>query len=387
MGTLARQIRPDTVCINICIHACEQQWEQSLQLFAYLERHLKPSVVSYGAVFTSLGGAHKWLQVLALLQKMPIQDRSKSQVLVNTTLGAFKDSHRWDLALDLCNSLGMKQLDSVGWGSVIAACSKGSQWQAALIFLHRSHQLGIHNTLQTYNWLLNGMKCDGHWRVGLALLQDATDRRLELNNITFSHLLQIWRKWGLWHKALVCLEELKSSKLRADAELLSSTVLAMERNHRLEESRNAIISVKRRLCSDLRDCPNPDSKLREAALLDATWAGAGLPPDVFGILLSRRLGSPIATAVLQGKQPQPVSCHQRLQNVHTWGIFHARSLAESAKTSAVRQKREMCVFCSFRLCLGTMSDDIFLVRERCGHLMLLARDRISGLFVRTGCHT
>eukprot|EP00438_Fugacium_kawagutii_P020235 Skav232472 [mRNA] locus=scaffold2877:144742:155311:+ [translate_table: standard] len=208
---------------------------------------------------------------------------------------------------------------------------EGSQWQAALIFLHRSHRLGIHNALQTYNWLLNGMKCDGHWSVGLALLQDATDRRLELNGITFSHLLQIWRKWGPWHKALVCLEELRTSKLRADAELLGSTCLAMERNHRLEESRNAIVSVKRRLCTELRDCH--DSKLREAAVLDATWAGSGLPPDVFGILLSRRLGSPIATAVLQGKQPQLVSCNERLQNVHTCQCSVCSGMAEEKDPS------------------------------------------------------
>lgn len=337
-----RQIQPDTVCINICLHACDRQWEHSLQLFAYLERHLKPSVVSYGALFTSLGCAHKWFQVLALLQTMPMQNPSNMNILFNTTVGAFESSHRWDLALDLCNSLATNgfeiKLDAVGWGSVIAACSKGSQWETGLILLRRSQDLRVCSTLQTYNWLLKGMKCEGNWRVGLALLQDATDSRIQLNHVSFSNLLQLWRKQGLWHKALIVLEQVRLSNLPLDAEALTSMAVAMQRNHRLEESKCVLLSIKKKLLSQLRDCPDPTSttELHGTTMLFDAWAGASLP-DAFGAFLSRRLGAPLTAAVLQRRS----ACVNTnlLQNVHDFSTLHARLVAESAATaSTVRQK-------------------------------------------------
>ena len=337
---IARHIQPDTVSINICIHACDRQWEHSLQLFAYLERHLRPSVVSYGALFTSLGSAHKWLQVLALLQQMPMQNPSKMQILFNTSLGAFKDSHRWDLALELFNNLETNQfkiLDEVGWGAVIAACAKGSQWQTALLLLRTSHLLRVCNTLQTYNWLLKGLKQKGHWGAGLAILQDAIDKRLQPNGVSFSNLFQMWRNSGHWHQVLMILEQLRSSNVQEDAEVLTSILAALERNHRLNESRRAINSVKSSLYKHLQNDANPTStELHETMLLYDAWVGAGLP-DVFGNSLSRRFGAPMTAAVLQGASAS-VKGHL-LRNVHSLNTLHARLVAECATTASAGRKK------------------------------------------------
>ena len=331
-----RKIQPDTVCVNICLHACERQWEHCLQLFGYLDRHLKPSVVSYGALFASLGGAHKWIQVLALLREIPMHspsDMQCMQVLFNTAFGAFRDSHRWELALDLCQSLDTVPINPVGWAAVIAACCKGSQWQIGLTLLHRSNDQGTRNTLQTYNWLLRGMRSDGHWRVGLVVLQDAVNQRLQLNHVTFSNLLQLWKRVGLWHQALLGLEHLKSLNLHEDAEIITSVLAAMERNHRLEESRHYVSLVRSSLCNQIRD--NADllsTELHEVTLLHEAWAGASLPgfPDVFGIRFVRRLGAPLA-AVLHRD-----GCmnSKLLQNVYSFGTFHARFVVESATSRA-----------------------------------------------------
>lgn len=320
------------MCVNICLHACEQQWEHCLQLFGYLDRHLKPSVVSYGALFASLGGAHKWFQVLALLREIPMHSPSDMQVLFNTAFGAFRDSHRWELALDLCQSLDTVPIDPVGWAAVIVACSKGSQWQIGLTLLHRSNDEGTRNTLQTYNWLLRGMRSDGHWRVGLVVLQDAVNQRLQLNHVTFSNLLQLWKRVGLWHQALLGLEHLKSLNLHEDAEIRTSVLAAMERNHRLEESRHYVSLLGRSLCNQLRD--NADllsTELNEVTLLHEAWAGASLP-DVFGIRFVRRLGAPLAAAVLHRRDGCMNS--KLLQNVYSLGTFHARFVVESATSRA-----------------------------------------------------
>eukprot|EP00434_Breviolum_minutum_P041733 symbB.v1.2.037125.t1/scaffold5390.1/size27637/4 len=319
---LRKKIQPDTVCVNICLHACERQWEHCLQLFGYLDCHLKPSVVSYGALFASLGGAHKWIQVLALLREIPMHspsDMQCMQVLFNTAFGAFRDSHRWELALDLCQSLDTVPINPVGWAAVIAACCKGSQWQIGLTLLHRSNDQGTRNTLQTYNWLLRGMRSDGHWRVGLVVLQDAVNQRLQLNHVTFSNLLQLWKRVGLWHQALLGLEHLKSLNLHEDAEIITSVLAAMERNHRLEESRHYVSLVRSSLCNQIRD--NADllsTELHEVTLLHEAWAGASLPgfPDVFGIRFVRRLGAPLA-AVLHRD-----GCmnSKLLQNVYSFGL-------------------------------------------------------------------
>ncbi|CAK9071748.1 unnamed protein product, partial [Durusdinium trenchii] len=67
-----RRLKLDTVCFNIGMHACEQHWEHALQLFADLNNaSLPPSVVSYGALFVSLGQGHRWAQVLQLLKPSP----------------------------------------------------------------------------------------------------------------------------------------------------------------------------------------------------------------------------------------------------------------------------------------------------------------------------
>lgn len=184
---LVRHVRPDTVAFNICMHACDRHWEKALAVFFKLKQGLRPSVVSYGALCTALGNAHKWLQVLSLFQDL--QPQSNMGVLCNTVLGAFKDAHRWDLALALSNELP-DHLDHVGWETTIAACAKGSAWPMALaLALGVRHQ----SSTQTYNWLLKGMRWQGHWQVGLALLQHAREKRVQMNQVSYSNLLHLWR--------------------------------------------------------------------------------------------------------------------------------------------------------------------------------------------------
>ena len=269
---------------------------------------------------------------------------SDMQVLFNTAFGAFRDSHRWELALDLCQSLGTVPIDPVGWAAVIAACCKGSQWQIGLTLLNRSHDQGTRNTLQTYNWLLRGMRFDGHWRVGVAVLQDAVNQRLQLNHVTFSNLLQLWKRVGLWHQALLGLEHLKSLNLREDAEIITSVLAAMERNHHLEESRHYVSLVRSSLSNQLRqlDADLLSTELLELMLLHEAWAGASLPgagalPDVFGIRFVRSLGAPLAAAVLHR-----AGCinSKLLQNVYSLGTFHARFVVESATSRAAIGKEK-----------------------------------------------
>ncbi|CAJ1369228.1 unnamed protein product, partial [Effrenium voratum] len=283
----SRQVRVDTVCYNICIHACQGQWAQALGLFAELEGLLEPSEVSYGAVFVALGKGHRWLQVLAMLTSA-VQG-AKARVVYNTALGAFRDAHRWDLAIRMCEDPVVREhLDEVGWATVIAACAKAGKWSLGLLL---TDQLRTHHkvTLQTYNWLLRGMRFDsGSWRAALSIVHDAMQKRLSPNAVTYTNLLHSWRQRGPWEKTLELFAELRQLD-GAKAEAVSSVLAALERGHRLEATGVALdIKCFLRRQLKLGKAGFNNEAFHEAATLHSAWMGAGLP-DAFGSAMHRVL--------------------------------------------------------------------------------------------------
>ncbi|CAJ1403981.1 unnamed protein product [Effrenium voratum] len=325
----SRQVRVDTVCYNICIHACQGQWAQALGLFAELEGLLEPSEVSYGAVFVALGKGHRWLQVLAMLTSA-VQG-AKARVVYNTALGAFRDAHRWDLAIRMCEDPVVREhLDEVGWATVIAACAKAGKWSLGLML---TDQLRTHHkvTLQTYNWLLRGMRFDsGSWRAALSIVHDAMQKRLSPNAVTYTNLLHSWRQRGPWEKTLELFAELRQLD-GAKAEAVSSVLAALERGHRLEATGVALdIKCFLRRQLKLGKAGFNNEAFHEAATLHSAWMGAGLP-DAFGSAMHRVLVAPVWGAI-SGKAGTP-SASQVVQNVHYFSAFDARIVGESASWS------------------------------------------------------
>eukprot|EP00913_Durusdinium_trenchii_P025982 g24379.t1 len=128
----------------------EERWQTALALFQQMtDESIKKDLVAYNAAMSACGGA--WPHALALLQSVPHE------------LGA----------------------DAVSFGSVISACEKSGEWQAAVLLLQRMFVASVQLTAVALAAALKG-ECMGSGN-GFAGKADTLCSGVELENFQLSY--------------------------------------------------------------------------------------------------------------------------------------------------------------------------------------------------------
>ena len=259
----SRQV-PDVLCYMPALRACQKMsaWIQALQLFQSMEA--SKDAISYNAMIGTAKGVGNWQLAIALLTQMLNARLQASSIIMGTVMSACQEANQWPSVLHLlgqmpsfqlqpdlicyniaisCESPGawrisLRCLDeilsrsleatNITFNSLITACGKATQWQAALELLG---QMGSLTDVISYNAAVAA--CAQQWQMALQIFAEMLPespssaesetpklrrffaapkaKTVRPDLITYNAVVTACEKGNQWHLALSIIDQMQSN--------------------------------------------------------------------------------------------------------------------------------------------------------------------------------
>ncbi|CAJ1394812.1 unnamed protein product [Effrenium voratum] len=182
--------------------ASADHWELSIELFREMQRHLRPSVVSFGCAMRAL--RPQWPSCLLLLEEL-LQKEKPNLISFNTALSAVARAGAWQIALRLLQRIEMALMDPnvISFTSTMESCTAGGAWEKSLQVFQAMLKERHRPDLVSMNVAMAAAQAGGHWALILQLLADMPARKLAPNEVSFS--TAIASCLGQWRAACLLL--------------------------------------------------------------------------------------------------------------------------------------------------------------------------------------
>ncbi|CAJ1351467.1 unnamed protein product [Effrenium voratum] len=145
--------------------ACEN-WEVALCLFRQLQQEsLRPDVVCYNSILRACEHEGQWQMALQLLEEAQGGFLS-NEMSFNIAMAACYQQGRWELALHLFTGLGkFLRPTLVSWNSALSACQAAGHWPLAILLLRRLNAESQADEI-SYTSTITCCSRVGRWEVG-----------------------------------------------------------------------------------------------------------------------------------------------------------------------------------------------------------------------------
>eukprot|EP00933_Yihiella_yeosuensis_P019842 TRINITY_DN16007_c0_g1_i1.p1 TRINITY_DN16007_c0_g1~~TRINITY_DN16007_c0_g1_i1.p1 ORF type:complete len:548 (+),score=78.11 TRINITY_DN16007_c0_g1_i1:262-1905(+) len=179
---IINRIRPDIVCINAAIAACEagRLWPNALEFLssAHLWR-LTPNLITLTSAMSACRKGHEWQRALGLFESLGNLDLRPDAATFGAAISSSARGRCWSLALALLEQarFSSSSPNAVTYNAVISACEKGRRWQVALAMFHDMTDHSLRPTLITFNTTLSSCEMARQWEVALQLLEEHQEGR------------------------------------------------------------------------------------------------------------------------------------------------------------------------------------------------------------------
>ncbi|CAK9105886.1 unnamed protein product [Durusdinium trenchii] len=218
----AKLLRETTRVITRC--GRRKQWALALQVLLDLQRKTQAAKIDGESFESSPSGA-------------PIIPSHKSHVSLsiisfNATISACERSSMWMWALHLLREIDAQRLqpDIASLNTCMSACSRAQRWQQTLDFFEGLGSKALRPSAVTFGTMVKALEHD--WIRSLVALQEA-DRspgRL-VSLVTWNSAISACDKGQQWHIALVLLDEMKQTDIKADVVSYNTAMSACCRSH------------------------------------------------------------------------------------------------------------------------------------------------------------
>jgi len=225
--------RPSTRLINSAIDACSRARSPRLEeAFTILERAveekgIRPNVFTFGSLMNVCNRARNPDEAIRLLRSFEEKYRVEpNSVVYSSAISACARSKppKPQQALELLREAVEEkqlQMNVVGFNAAISACAQAHDWENAINLITRMEEATTKNETSftvpkpdavTYGTLLAACERGGQWDLVLKYAKATRDRGLELDGIAFTSCLHACQQLGLAGEALYFLDKMKSVK-------------------------------------------------------------------------------------------------------------------------------------------------------------------------------
>ena len=207
----------DLLACSTLTSVCERasNWPRALKLFYKMDCL---DQVSVHVALRACASAELWADALEIFQSLELRQVEKDHMSYTQTLKAC--GAHWELALELYSQLLSRLApDLFTFGSMLAACERGGQWRLCLQLLESSELRDGY----IYGCVMGSCAQAKQWQITLELFKEAKESGLELNLVPYTTALDAYGLAGCWEEALDLLEDLKNT---SEPKLLSYTAAA-----------------------------------------------------------------------------------------------------------------------------------------------------------------
>ena len=127
----------------------------------------------------------------------------------NAYISQLARRERWSDAVELCAS--MPKPDVVTYNSVITACEKSGQWEAAEQVLKEMKAVGVQPDVITHSALISAYEKGGQWERAKATFEEMKAAGMKPTVITYSALISAYEMSNQWARARATFEEMQAA--------------------------------------------------------------------------------------------------------------------------------------------------------------------------------
>ncbi|CAK9072751.1 Pentatricopeptide repeat-containing protein At2g31400, partial [Durusdinium trenchii] len=232
-------LRVDSISCSAAISACAasgapgRHWFIILGLLDEMQELLvSKDSVTYTAALQGMG-EERWQTALALFQQMTDESIKKDLVAYNAAMSACGGA--WPHALALLQSVPHELgADAVSFGSVISACEKSGEWQAAVLLLQRMFVASVQLTAVALAAALSACARCAQWVLALTILE--AQKTVELDVVVYNAAIAACEKGSAWEAAMALLGRLTLSAVELSWRTFSSAISACAKPRRWREA-------------------------------------------------------------------------------------------------------------------------------------------------------
>eukprot|EP00927_Polykrikos_kofoidii_P046634 TRINITY_DN40804_c0_g2_i1.p1 TRINITY_DN40804_c0_g2~~TRINITY_DN40804_c0_g2_i1.p1 ORF type:complete len:718 (+),score=104.00 TRINITY_DN40804_c0_g2_i1:108-2156(+) len=219
------RLPPDVLAYTACLGGLERHalWERALQLTELMKhRGVEPDLWVWNRVLAACGGGHQWMRAVAVFNSLSSRGCAPDLVSYNTTISACAKSSHWTCALHLYSDMlaplrgvsrRLPRPDVITFGSLAAACERGSQAKRAVRLLEGMRGFDVQPNVVVYSATLGACLRAEMWKKGLDLLVEMRETSIMPNVITYGAAASAAEQSSLWELSLeLCWEALSSMK-------------------------------------------------------------------------------------------------------------------------------------------------------------------------------
>eukprot|EP00435_Cladocopium_sp_Y103_P043672 s137_g12.t1 len=231
----SRRLEAGITTLNEMVTACERgsRWRQALHLGTSAStRGLQADVVTRGSLACSYERGSLWLHALQLLRWPPWPRWPQSLVLCGAIITCCSSSLQWQWAqetLPTSASPSEKRSFQICSRAALTGMARSGHWELTCARLQEIWKLSAGSDVRAYNIALKACEVSGKWREALLLLKLMKKRRIRIDEVSLATAADACNRQGVaWTLALNLLEEVLTSALRPDVELLTTTLVSFE---------------------------------------------------------------------------------------------------------------------------------------------------------------
>ena len=165
---------------------------------------------------------------------------------LSLSISAFGKRAHWAKALDLLFTSFQRgvEVNVIVLNSAVSACQRAHQWRFALVLVAEAgiHWKGIDPDIISYNSIVAGVAAKGHWEVALAVLSLAEESTLQLDERSYTNLLQACAP-SCWDVSLWILQDMLEDRVEIDAFACAAAVSTCAESKNWELALHFLASV------------------------------------------------------------------------------------------------------------------------------------------------
>ena len=165
--------------------------------------HLTDLAEELSCIITALGKKSQWQQALSLL----FDGGPVNVVVLNCALTACKLAHQWPIALRLVTEISWKGVvpDIISYNSIVAGVASEGHWDVALMVLSLAQQSQLELDQRSYTNVLQAC-APGHWDVCLSILQNMLEDVVDIDAFVCAAAVSSCAESKNWQLALHLLQ-------------------------------------------------------------------------------------------------------------------------------------------------------------------------------------
>ncbi|KAK1315519.1 Pentatricopeptide repeat-containing protein [Acorus calamus] len=219
------RLRPNLVTYNAVIDACGKGgvgFDRAVEMFEEMTRDgVRPDRITFNSLLAVCSREGFWEDARRMFDEMVHRGIDRDIFTYNTLLDAVCKGGQVDLALEVMSEMSERKVwpNVVTYSTVIDGYAKAGRLEEALSLFNEMKQLGY-----------------GRYDAIKYLFEDLKAESITPNLLTYSTLIDVYAKGGLYKEAMDIFKEFKEAGLKADVVLYSALIDALCKNGLVESA-------------------------------------------------------------------------------------------------------------------------------------------------------